>query len=119
MAEGPVFARFVSAVRGQVVPRYGTSEFIGARRVTLTREQIANGELPFEWDEETIVPLTDCYCREYVRELNEHVATNALRVCTREQWEAQQKQRAERARKEEQTRKAQSKKPPEGKEQTT
>lgn len=79
MADGPVFAAFVRPVRGHAVPRYGTAQFLGCTR----------GAKGFEWDEQTIIPLTDEYCRAYVRELNQHFAEGSLVSCTDKQYATQ------------------------------
>jgi hypothetical protein len=89
MADAPKFARFVRSVQGCVVQRYGTTELIGATRRPLTHEQKERGESPYVWDY-SIVPLTDRFCREFVRELNEHVRAGELVEVQRSDWEKQQ-----------------------------
>lgn len=93
MADGPKFAKFVRSVPGCAVPRYGTSELIGAVRRPLTKQQRVEGESAIEWNDE-IVPLTVDFCRRYSRELAYHLAHEELVEVSHEEWEAQQAQRA-------------------------
>lgn len=61
------FARFVSSVPGHLVTRYGSSEYVGARRDPKTRE--------LSWQPEAVVALTqhelDRFSREYDRALKD------------------------------------------------
>jgi hypothetical protein len=84
MAEGLVFGAFVRPVKGHAVPRYGTQQFLGCAR----------GPNGFEWDEQTIIPLTDEYCRQFIRELNQHFEEKSLMRCTAKEYEAQKRELA-------------------------
>lgn len=84
MADAPKFARFFKSVEGRAVARYdsGSStracEFIGAVR---------DGR-NIVWDTDKITPLTEDYCRRYVRELNQAVRRGELVEVTRAEYEA-------------------------------
>jgi hypothetical protein len=92
MADGPKFAKFVRSVPGCAVQRYGTSEFIGATRKPLTKQQRVEGESAIEWND-AIVPLTVDFCRRYARELAYHLTHEELVEVPREEWDALQAQR--------------------------
>jgi hypothetical protein len=85
MADLPKFTRFVRSVEGRAVARFDSGsptracEFIGATR--MGREIV--------WDTDKIVPLTEEYCRRYVRELNKAVRCGDLVETTREAYEQQ------------------------------
>jgi hypothetical protein len=87
MAEGPDFGAFVRPVKGHCVPRYGTTEYLGASR----------GPDGFEWDESRIIPLTADYCRQYPRELAQHIAEGSLVACKRDEHTKQEAARAKAA----------------------
>jgi hypothetical protein len=74
--------RHFRSVEGKVVPRHGTSVFIGARR---------DKEHGWVWDTETIVRVPETeytrYLREYRRALNE----GALVECTKADFDKQEK----------------------------
>lgn len=82
----PKFTRYVRSVEGRAVARFDSGsptracEFIGATR--MGREIV--------WDTDRIVPLTEEYCRRYVRELNKAVRFGDLIETTREAYEQQQ-----------------------------
>lgn len=82
-----------------MVPRYGTSELIGASRVS------ENGKHSIVWDTARVVPLTVDYCREYSRELRDHIERGELKARTDKEWEAYQKASAKAARSSEEPKK--------------
>jgi hypothetical protein len=88
MSDAPKFEMFVRSVNGHAVARPGTREYLGATRRVLTKEQIASGESPFEWDDR-VIPLTAEFCRRYARELREWLSNGELVKVSRAEWDAQ------------------------------
>lgn len=89
MAE-PKFTRFFRSVEGRAVARYDSGsrsracELIGAVR---------DGN-SIVWDTSKVTPLTEAYCRRYVRELNKAVRKGDLIEVPRSAWEAGSKPKA-------------------------
>lgn len=85
MADLPKFTRFVRSVEGRAVARFDSGsrnracELIGATR--MGREIV--------WDTNKIVPLTEEYCRRYVRELNTAIRRGDLIESTLAEYEDQ------------------------------
>ena len=79
------FAYF-RAVPGKVVARFGTKEFVGARRV-------ADGWL---WSNH-IIALPKSHVARYMREYKRAVSEGALVECTKSDWEVEQLALAEEA----------------------
>ncbi len=77
--------RYFSSVQGRVVPRYGTDTFIGVKRTS-------SG---WGWDEERVVAIPAAECSRFGREYQNAVRLRALKVRTREDYDAYLKKVAE------------------------
>lgn len=88
MDQSVEFGLFVRSVEGHAVPRYGTTELIGARRDPVTKKTKRAGSPAIVWSDR-IVGLTKQYCSRYTKELQQHIAEGELLRCTREEWDAQ------------------------------
>lgn len=80
----PTIALYVRPVEGRVVPRYGTSQLLGAERLPVTKASKRSGEPAIVWDTSTAIALTDDYCRRYTKELRQHIRNGDLIVATEE-----------------------------------
>jgi len=85
----PVFAIYVSAVRGHLVPRWGTNESFGVSKGPSDEE-------PFVWDESRVYPITEAKYREFRIEFDAAISTGALKRRTAEDFGAYQSALAER-----------------------
>lgn len=81
------FVMFVRPVSGFAVPRYGTPEFIGAKRSSV--EEQKKGAPAITWDADTIVPLHRRFVDRCRKELGQHLRAKELVECSRAEWEAQ------------------------------
>lgn len=79
MAEGPNFALYVRPVKGHLVPRYGTAEYLGAHVK----------QSGIEWDTTRIIPLTEDYWRTYRKEVVQDLENGALTKATAEEFARQ------------------------------
>ncbi len=80
------FAKFVSSVRGRVVSRMDTGEFIGARRLQTTKAERQSGVASIEWEEERVVPLTHEYYTRFRRETDRAIKHGDLKERSAEDW---------------------------------
>lgn len=84
MADAPKFTRFFRSVEGRAVARFDSGsrnracELIGAVR---------DGN-SIVWDTNKVTPLTEEYCRRYVRELNQAVRYGDLQEVTEADYAA-------------------------------
>lgn len=98
-AQGPVFVRFVSSVKGRLVARWDTPNASFGARVVTGEERKAGGE-PIVWDEACVIPLTAAFCDRFVRELSGALRDGDLQQRTAEDYaawlEAETKREADR-----------------------
>lgn len=95
----PVFTKFVSAVEGRLVPRWGTRRFFGAR-ITSDQER-AEGAAPIEWDTDRVYPLTAEFVASHARSLRLALKNGDLRERSEKEFQdwkkAEDKRRKEEA----------------------
>lgn len=110
------FALFVTPIEGQIVTRYGAGSYIGVTRqdkprgktLTMvdkhgaTRERFVaspwGNDSTLAWDTETIVPIPRVEFEKYRKEYTRAIAPGGgLKTHTREQWDAQRKERKAKA----------------------
>lgn len=91
MAE-PAIATYIRSVEGRLVPRWGTSQFFGAR-VTSDAER-AKGAERIVWDTERVYAITVAFETAHPRELRQAMKNGDLKPSTKEEFDAWQVKRA-------------------------
>lgn len=90
----PKFVRFVSAVTGRLVSRWGAGRtYFGAK--VATPDEVKEGAAPIVWDTERVYGLTDDFCRRYSRELEQAIAHGDLLERSQKSFDAFEKKRQE------------------------
>lgn len=90
---GPAIAKYVKAVEGRLVPRWGTSTFFGAR--VTSKEERAKGAPPIEWNTERVYAITETFEIAHPRELRQAIKNGDLALTDEASFSAWKRKQGE------------------------